>query len=224
MSISFVQAVPELLSEPVERWAEYYFGPPASPDTLTWEPYEGDAAYLCDIGSEENLDEAGLGAIVLRRCAELHERYAEWTPRYSAAQLSQGLWAMFSSPSDWNDLLFDDRLPFDLRARAMRALVVPYRDYVKGWNPNEAMPHGWEMLWDLILKHKSPIDLADVALGCLEEILAMDDERCQAYALHGLNHLDHPQRPAVVQRWIDAHRNRGWNVVWVEKCRDGTAM
>ena len=61
-------------------------------------------------------------------------------------------------------------------------------------------------------------------LACLEEILAMDDERCQAYALHGLNHLDHPQRPTVVQRWIEAHRNRGWNMVWVEKCRDGTAM
>ena len=38
--VSFVQAVPELLSEPVERWAEYYFGPPASPDTPSWGPYE----------------------------------------------------------------------------------------------------------------------------------------------------------------------------------------
>ena len=72
MSLSFVQAVPELLSEPVERWAEYYFGPPASPDAPSREPYEGDAVYLCDIRSEENLDEAGLAAIVLLRCAELH--------------------------------------------------------------------------------------------------------------------------------------------------------
>ena len=133
---------------------------------------------------------------------------------------------MFSSPSDWNDLLFDERLPFDLRARAMRALVVPYRDYVKGWNPNEAMPHGWEMLWDLVLGYKNPGELADVALDCLKEILAMDDDRCQEYALHGLGHLAHHDRPNVVQEWMDKHRHEAamWRWEWVEQCREGTVL
>ncbi len=85
------------------------------------------------------------------------------------------------------------------------------------------MPHGWFMLWHLILKRRSPGDMADVALDCLKEILALPDGRCQGAALHGLNHLRHPDRPAVVQRWIDLY-GKGWNREWLEAFRDGSAL
>lgn len=49
---------------------------------------------------------------------------------------------MFSFPSTWGDLMVSEEIPFELRARTMRSLVVPYRVYVHGWNPKEAMPDG----------------------------------------------------------------------------------
>lgn len=209
----------------MERWAEHYFNRPASPDVPDTEGFAETSAYLCEVGSADDLSEEELAEIVLRRWAELHERYAEWTTRYSAAQLSQGLWAMFGPyPGMWGDLLIAEELPFEHRERALRSLIVPYRVYVKGWSPDEAMPHGWWMLWDHVLQTGMSDETKEVALKCFKEILAIEDARCQAYALHGLNHLSHPNRPAVVQEWMDAHRDEDWNWEWVEACRDGRAM
>ena len=151
MYYCFARLPPFLLDQPAEEWARYYFDPPASQDEPSDEPYATDSIDVCELGGR---DEAAVALLVLERIAELHERYAEWTLRYSAAQLSQGMWAMFSYPGSLESLLTDGELDFEPRARAMRSLVVPYRDYVKGWNPNEAMPHAWDMLWDGILAHQ----------------------------------------------------------------------
>ena len=203
-----IQFPGRLLAQPVERWTEWFFARPASPDGPDSAPFDAESDWL-DESDSPLAEEATSGVVILERVSELHERYAECAGTYSAAQLSQGLWAMFSFPCYLGALLSEDDLPLSLRARALRSLIVPYRVYVKGWNPDEAMPHGWDMLWDLVLSYKKvPRDVADVALECLREILSLDDLRCQAAALHGLNHLDHPDRAATVQRW-DRRAPRG---------------
>lgn len=66
----------------------------------------------------------------------------------------------------------------------------------------------------------------DAMLETLTKILYLDEERCASYALHGLNHLQHPQRAATVQKFIDSHSQQ-WDeqaLEWVESCRDGKAM
>ncbi len=210
-----------LLRKPVEQWAEWYFDRPATGAGPNSALFDSESDFL---EADDLPDGASPELVILERLAELHERYEDWTTTYSADQLSQGLWAMFSFPGFLGEVLLSGELPLGPRARLMRSLVVQYRVYVKGWDPNAAMPHGWEMLWDLILGNKHAGDLADLALECLGEILAMDDVRCQGAALHGLNHLNHPKRPAMVQRWIDQHRGNGWNLGWLEACRDGRAM
>lgn len=68
--------------------------------------------------------------------------------------------------------------------------------------------------------------VADAMLETLTQILQFDDGRCQYYALHGLNHLQHPRGAAVVQDFIDANRH-DWdeeNLAYAEACRDGEAM
>ena len=159
----------------------------------------------------------------LRDLALLHERYAEWGRLYTAAQLSQGEWAMFSEPGWHGWALSKGEVPFWVKERFLWSLAVPFLDYVKGWNPGEEMPHGFFMLWHLVLPHE-PLErsVGQVALESLEMILSIDDERCQMYALHGLNHLDHPDRAKVVQAWMDRERNRV--DPWVTQCRDGEAM
>lgn len=83
-----------------------------------------------------------------------------------------------------------------------------------------------DMLWDMVLPAKMGDDMKQVAMECLQQILALPDQWCQGAALHGLNHLDHPERLAVVQAWMDAHldEKERWNWRWVGGCRDGEAM
>jgi hypothetical protein len=66
----------------------------------------------------------------------------------------------------------------------------------------------------------------DAMFETLVAILRLPDQRTQGYALHGLGHLKHPGGPAVVQGYIDAHREEltPEGLAWVEKCRDGTVM
>ncbi len=65
-----------------------------------------------------------------------------------------------------------------------------------------------------------------VMLETLTKILYLDEERCEIYALHGLNHLNHPQRAQTVQQFIDLHREEldEKGLIWLEGCRDGKLM
>lgn len=68
--------------------------------------------------------------------------------------------------------------------------------------------------------------VADAMLETLTQILYLEDARCQQYALHGLNHLEHPRGAAIVQGFIDRHKSE-WSaagLAWVQSCRDATAM
>src|ERR1043166_4555355 len=68
--------------------------------------------------------------------------------------------------------------------------------------------------------------LLDAMFKTLCEILALDDKRCQAYALHGLGHLHHPDGAAKVQAFIDSHCGEfsSADIAWLEQCRDGTVL
>ena len=95
-----------------------------------------------------------------------------------------------------------------------------------GFISENASPHAHlaDVSYDELEENEKKV--ADAMLETLCEILALDDERCQQYALHGMGHLHHPQVRAVVQAFID--KNSGeWDedaLRWVESCRDGTVM
>ncbi|HEX8464589.1 MAG TPA: hypothetical protein VF627_08225 [Abditibacterium sp.] len=81
---------------------------------------------------------------------------------------------------------------------------------------------------DIEWKDLAPDELRviDAMLETLTKILDLDEIRCEEYALHGLNHLNHPRRVQTVQDFIDSHSHE-WDkeaLAWVESCRDGTAM
>ena len=63
-------------------------------------------------------------------------------------------------------------------------------------------------------------------LEILVKILALNEGRCEQFALHGLGHLIHPQKAVVVQKFIDDNRNNfdEDGIAWLEQCRDGTVM
>jgi hypothetical protein len=60
----------------------------------------------------------------------------------------------------------------------------------------------------------------------LTKILALEDDRCQSAALHGLGHLQHPAVRDTAQKYMNANSEKlprdGFK--WLERCRDGTVM
>lgn len=68
--------------------------------------------------------------------------------------------------------------------------------------------------------------LIDTAFQILREILEIGEPRCETCAIHGLGHLLHPDKPALIQKYIDQHRgslDAGF-LEWLEECRNGAMM
>jgi hypothetical protein len=68
--------------------------------------------------------------------------------------------------------------------------------------------------------------LLDAMFETLAEILNLNEERCNAYALHGLGHLKHPLVKQLVQSFIDRNKSSisTEGLKWLEACRDGKVM
>jgi hypothetical protein len=158
--------------------------------------------------------------------------------RYSLEQIDQGVWALFGPFIEVQEHLWMDRVSLGLRQRCIRAMAVPYRDFVCG-HPVEQMENCFDMWWDLVAHDfwaqigLSPSTLNDDNRAMLNamfetlcEILALPDSRCQQYALHGLGHLRHPDVTKVVQKFMDENRNdlAPEALAWIEGCRDGNIM
>lgn len=68
----------------------------------------------------------------------------------------------------------------------------------------------------------------DAVFETMKAILEIDDRYCQAAALHGFGHCAHPGSAAVVQDFIDRHRDdddMDYDFIeWLEQCQNGTVM
>jgi hypothetical protein len=60
-------------------------------------------------------------------------------------------------------------------------------------------------------------------LSSLTRILAIDNEVCQACALHGLGHLHHPSVPDVIDAYLAQNPDR-FDTEWIQRCRNSTVM
>lgn len=164
--------------------------------------------------------------------------------RYGFEKIDQGLWAVLIglhfSPSI-TELLWDSTIPLECRIECIRSMRLVYTEVVAKIPEDVEMVNIFYMWWDLLdlypptnhAMRDHPNDdraneklLVDVALNILKEILEIDDERCHSSALHGLGHLLHPRRAALVQDFIDRHRDEcdEAGIKWLEECRDGTVM
>jgi len=79
---------------------------------------------------------------------------------------------------------------------------------------------------DLNKLNEEAKQILDTMFETLVRILALDDDRAQEYALHGLGHLSHPESKDVVQSYIDAHITEfdEEDLKWVQQCRDGVVL
>ncbi|RYG32602.1 hypothetical protein EON81_20240 [bacterium] len=217
--------VPGLLfPEPIEAWAELFLNRYLESSIPGWDALADELLPLWDACELHGLAPQEGGDLFLRRLTEFHLRYADWGVIYPARNLNFGVWRMFGDPCWYRNVFQSGEIPFAQIEPVYRSLVVPYRDYVQHLPEDEPIDNGLYMLWHMLLAHQHFAPrIENLCLEILEEILAIQDGRCQWAALHGLNHLEHPDRPSVVQRYIDRYGTPE-SLSALEAIRDGEAM
>ena len=91
------------------------------------------------------------------------------------------------------------------------------------FEPGEPMENGYYMWWDILAKSNSRHEIASICLDLLADLSLPQDPHVQVAALHGLGHLQHPERPAVVDEFIRRHPEFK-DEPWVLQCRNGTVL
>lgn len=93
----------------------------------------------------------------------------------------------------------------------------------KLFGPSEPMENGYFMWWDLLASDIIDPPVAKACLDILAELSRHPDDRVQYAALHGLGHLQHPERPAVIDQYVQFHPAAKGDP-WILQCREGTVM
>lgn len=177
--------------------------------------------------------------LLLDHLTSLFQNFAAVTSKYSPAQVSHGIWAMFSPSFSLMDVLWDSTGAIEKRSECIRSMATLFADYVSA-NDDESLQKCFYMWWHVVvtgfwaqqeqfeepdLSQLGPeaATLFETLFETLKQILAVPEPRTQGYALHGLGHLKHAAVCDLVQRYIDQNRERFTeeHVQWMEQCRDG---
>jgi hypothetical protein len=231
----------DLSSKSFDQFVEFFFNRVVLPDEKQLD------YYLTDLAGER-YDEAvpSSPAIVVEHMTKLFADFGRIAPKYSLAQLDQGIWGIFGENLRLYELLWDSSVPLEQRIQCIRSMFSVYSDFVSK-SKEEVMENCFDMWWDLILHgfwfqqelfelhikmgDVSKLDaesrlLLDVMFETPVKILGLPDARTQHFALHGLGHLHHPAVCETVQVYIDNHKSEvtEQGLRWIEQCRDGTVM
>ena len=231
----------DLSSRSFDQFVEFFFNRDVMQDEKQFN------YFLTDLAGER-YDEAVPSSpeVVVKHMTKLFVEFGVIAPKYSLAQIDQGIWGILGENLRLYELLWDSSVPLENRVQCIRSMFSVYADFVSK-SKVEVMENCFDMWWDLILHgfwfqqklsklhtkvgEVSKLDtesrlLLDVMFDTLTQILGLPDARTQGYALHGLGHLHHPAAPEAVQTFIDNHKTdlTEQGLRWLEQCRDGTVM
>lgn len=96
-------------------------------------------------------------------------------------------------------------MPWKLRKSCIRAMVPLFEKFFSR-KPLGQTCHMW---WDLLrffADNREDRVVEEVFLA-LEKILFIDSLDCQGAALHGLGHLDHPDKESLINKYLSKHED-----------------
>jgi hypothetical protein len=135
--------------------------------------------------------------IVLKYYARLFRAPAP-VASYDDAHLEQGFWFIVGSQlAEW---LWDDEISMELRLDCIAAMPTIFRRLFADRPLDQACYMWWDMLRHFGDTGDSKIVNAMVV--ALEEVLALPARHCQMSALHGLGHLEHPLKAAIIEDFV----------------------
>lgn len=154
--------------------------------------------------------------------------------KFEIEQLDKILKFVFS---DYNygleSLIYDSRLSFKIRS----AVIVSIYELFAKLFIHDPVEHHRYMLWDgLAFKYTAKsftyyfdeldkVPLQNVMFATLLQILDLDLKDCQFAALHGLNHLKHPDTELEIRKFIAKHDDLSTeDIEFAEACITGDMM
>ena len=231
----------DLSSLPFDEFTAFFFAREVLPDN---EQYD---YFLTDLHGERYYESrASSPEVLVNNLVMLFSGFGQIAPKYTLAQVDQGVWGMWGARLRLYEFLFNSVVPLESRLNCIRSMFHVYSDYVSKLErePDPEVESGFYMWWDLILHgfwdssrpvisgtlrgDPSKLDsefrlLLDVLFETLTRILEIPNQASRRSALHGLGHLYHPQVHDVVQQFIDTNP-QGFSLKWLEQCRDGDVM
>lgn len=177
----------------------------------------------------------------------LFTEISDLTRVYPEHLIDQVIIEIYETTSDWLELLLET--PGEDKATLFESMYNLYGGYALQRRFGERSYQQWShiervlnMWWDGLVfgedrtvagavdcEHSynqlelSTREIIDVILIVLTRILSIPNRFCQLAALHGLNHICHPDAASTVQAYIDINRNTliSWGILaYAEACRD----
>jgi hypothetical protein len=129
--------------------------------------------------------------------------------RYSSRQLRRGFWSL-STSWELKDSIWSKELPWHLRRACIRSMVPLFERFFL----HKPLQDTCNMWWDLLRYFGEDADerVVNEMYLALKKILFMDSLECQGAALHGLGHITHPGKQALIERYLRRHPDLHPNV------------
>lgn len=164
---------------------------------------------------------------VVELYGELFLRSDELHTRYSKAQLEQGFWFLMGSSLEFtpDELIRDDELSIALKEKLIKSMYFLYEKCFYA-EPLETSCYMWWDSYSRIPGLKDPTGrIQEAIFETLVRILALDSEICQLAALHGMNHLGHPDTEKVIGEFIRKNRELTLEQIdYAKKCITGDIL
>jgi len=230
----------DLSSKSFDEFVEFFFDRKVVPDEEQFHYFSTDLE-----GREYDEAVPSSPSVLVGHMNKLFLEFGRIAPKYSLAQIDQGIWGILGENLRLYEFLFDASVSLPNRLECIRSMYSVYSDFVA---KSEAEPEpdlsGFYMWWDLILHgfwipprpriagtykgDPSRLDeesrvLLDAMFDTLKRMLDIPHTETQRCALHGLGHLQHPGVHDAVQRYIENNQSK-FSMSWLEECRDGTVM
>lgn len=146
---------------------------------------------------------------------ELFKESRELQERYSRDQLEQGCWAMMGNGLDGSvyQLIWGSELDTRIKERLIESIFDLYANLFS----SDPLDTTCDMWWDSLAYNFNPMNLADpygneehrrvrdAMFRTLIRILQLESSDCQWAALHGLNHVLHPDTETVINEYLARH-------------------
>ncbi len=127
--------------------------------------------------------------------------------QYSAEQINQGFCYLLPEHGLWR-WIWEEAIDTALRTECVMSMFNVFEQLFNSQTYKEAYFEACYMWWDYLrISEKNNPDpkVKEAILKALSKILEIDSRNCQRSALHGLGHLEHPEKEKVIEKFVLSH-------------------
>ncbi len=221
---------PDFFHWDLKAFVRTVFGPPTYIDSVsgeTWSEWQARFPLLLLPGEDYDPD------LMLQHAATFCREPNTWMEPYSGQAFAQGCFWLFSENSPIGDALYE-HVGAETSKLSFISTIPELYEQLAAWK-DEAVSMALFGLWDSLCygfksgRHEPMTEeVLRIREACKEALarqLHSQNELAQDAALHGFNHLAHPEAPALIQNWLYRHPDLDENrKSYALQCAAGKAL